>query len=263
MWKSKLTSIISGFGLISTWSDESLFLNTEKSLPIYVHVNNGFIISYMLKWSADKILINQTDLFTRLLQQFNMDECKPVKTPCSGNFLNELESGTSGQVFDAILFQQAIGSINYLAHHTWPDILFTINQLSQYSTKPHPCHWNGLQHLSRYLKGSKDKSLIYNRCTTKDILIIWADADYANVKDDRKSITGYVILAFGNPVFWLSKKESVVAQSTTEAEYITMNICMKQLQWITLFLKTWVMEIFNPYYTTTIQELLQSQSKHC
>ncbi|MBW0573655.1 hypothetical protein O181_113370 [Austropuccinia psidii MF-1] len=163
-----------------------------------------------------------------------MDECKPVKTPCNGNFLNELESGTSGQVLDATLFQQAIGSINYLAHHTPPDILFTVNQLSRYSTKPNQCHWNGLQHLLRYLKGSKDNCLLYNRCTTKDILIIWEDADYANVKDYRKSITGYVTLAFGNPVFWLRKKESVVAQPFTEAEYITMNICMKQLRWIKL-----------------------------
>ncbi|MBW0488907.1 hypothetical protein O181_028622 [Austropuccinia psidii MF-1] len=165
-----------------------------------------------------------------------MDKCKPVKTPCNGNFLNELESGSSDQVIDTTLFQQAIGSINYLAHHTRPDILFTVNQLSQYSTKPNQCHWNGLKHLLRYLKGTKDKCLTYTQCTTKEMLTGWADADYANIKDDRKSITGYVVMAFGNPVCWLSKKQSVVAQSTTKAEFISMNICMKQLRWITFVL---------------------------
>ncbi|MBW0517791.1 hypothetical protein O181_057506 [Austropuccinia psidii MF-1] len=190
----------------------------------------------MVKWSTDKILIGQTDLITRILQQFNMDECKSVKTPCNSNFLNELESGISNQVFDKTLFQQAIGSINYLAHHTRPDILFTVKELSRYSTKPNQCHWNGLKPLLRYLKGCKYKCLVYTQCTTKDKLTGWADADYANIKDDLKSITGYVILTFGNPVCWLRKKQLVVAQLTTEAEYIAMNICMKQLRWITFVL---------------------------
>ncbi|MBW0554892.1 hypothetical protein O181_094607 [Austropuccinia psidii MF-1] len=61
----------------------------------------------------------------------------------------------------------------------------------------------------------------------------WEDAYYANVKDDRKFITGYVVLVLGNPVCWLSKKQLVVSQSTTEAKYIDMNICMKKLRWIT------------------------------
>ncbi|MBW0493185.1 hypothetical protein O181_032900 [Austropuccinia psidii MF-1] len=238
MWKSKLESALSSLGLMSTRSDESLLINAEKLLLLHVHVNDGFIISqlenkkiefltklnsifklkskkkptqnlgYTLKWSSDKIMINQTDHITKTLQQFNMNDCKPVKTPCNGNFLNEVESGISKEVLNVTLFQQAIGSINYLAHHTRPDILFM---------------------------GSKDKFPIYDQCTTKEMLTGWADVDYANVKDDRKSITGYVILALGNPVCWLSKKQSVVSQSTTEAEYIAMNICMKQLRWITFF----------------------------
>ncbi|MBW0479734.1 hypothetical protein O181_019449 [Austropuccinia psidii MF-1] len=263
MWKSKLASALSSLGLISTRSDESLFINDEKSLLLHVHVDDGFIISqledkiieflnklnsifklkskkkptqhlgYSLKWSSDKILINQTDLITKTLQQFKMDDCRPVKTTCNGNFLNELESGISDEVLNVTLFQQAIESINYLAHHMRPDILFTVNQLSRYSTRPNQCHWNALKHLLRYLKGSKDKCLIYSCCTAKEMLTGWVDADYANVEEDRKSITGYAIFALCNPVCWLSKKQLVVAQSTTEAKYIAMNICMKQLRWIT------------------------------
>ncbi|MBW0535378.1 hypothetical protein O181_075093 [Austropuccinia psidii MF-1] len=52
------------------------------------------------------------------------------------------------------------------------------------------------------------------------------------MKDNQKSIPGFIVLAFGNTVCWLSKKQSVVAQSTTEAEYISMNICTKQLRWL-------------------------------
>ncbi|MBW0545616.1 hypothetical protein O181_085331 [Austropuccinia psidii MF-1] len=64
------------------------------------------------------------------------------------------------------------------------------------------------------------KCLIYNQTSSKDPLTGWTDADYANVKDDQKSLSGFIILEFGNPVCWLSKKKSVVGQSTTEAEYM-------------------------------------------
>ncbi|MBW0573521.1 hypothetical protein O181_113236, partial [Austropuccinia psidii MF-1] len=168
--------------------------------------------------------------------QFEVQESKPVKTPCNGNFLNEINSNLSDDAIQATSFQQTIGSINYLAHHTRPDVMFTINQLSKHSIKPNQCHWNALKHLLRYLKGTKDKCLVYKPQAIKETLTGWADADYANDKGDRKSVSGYVILAFSNPICWLSKKQSVVAQSTTEAEYIAMNVCSKQLQWLTFVL---------------------------
>ncbi|MBW0475787.1 hypothetical protein O181_015502 [Austropuccinia psidii MF-1] len=148
MWKSKLASVSNSLGLISTQSDESLFINAKKLLLLHVHVDDGFIISqsenkitefltklnsifklkskkrptqnlgYSLKWGDDRVVINQMDLITKTLQQLNMDDCNPIKTPCNGNFLNELESGISDKALNVTLFQQAIGSINYLAHHT-------------------------------------------------------------------------------------------------------------------------------------------------
>lgn len=61
----------------------------------------------------------------------------------------------------------------------------------------------------------------------------WADADYANSTDMRKSTSGFVVTLDANPVHWMSKKkQSVVAQSTTEAEFIAMNHCAKQLRWM-------------------------------
>ncbi|MBW0538155.1 hypothetical protein O181_077870, partial [Austropuccinia psidii MF-1] len=262
MWKEKLTVTLNNLGLISAQSDESLFTNSDKSLLLHVHFDDGFIISkseskiikfisnlnsllklkfkkrptqhlgYSLTWEKDKLIINQSNLISKLLRQFNMEDSNPVKTPCNGNILNELDSDTTNEPVEVTLFQQAIGTINYIAHHTQPDILFSINQLSRYSIRPGHCHWSALKHLLCYLKGTRNKCLIYNRTSSKDPLAGWADADYANMKDDRKSISGFIVLAFGNPVCWLSKKQSVVAQSTTEAEYISMNICTKQLRWL-------------------------------
>ncbi|MBW0534081.1 hypothetical protein O181_073796 [Austropuccinia psidii MF-1] len=266
MWKAKLTATLNRLGLSSAQSDESLFISTDKALLLHVHVDDGFLISktensiinfltklnsmlklkfkrkptqhlgYNLNWSKNGLEINQTDLIIRLLRHCGMDECKSVKTPCNGNFLSEIGSNLSEEAHEVTLFQQAIGSLNYLAHHTRPDILFTTNQLSKHSLKPNQYHWSALKHLLRYLSGTKDRRLVYKQQLIKEGLTGWADADYANDKEDRKSITGYVILAFGNPICWLSKKQLIVAQSTTEAEYVAMNICSKQLRWLTFVL---------------------------
>ncbi|MBW0580911.1 hypothetical protein O181_120626 [Austropuccinia psidii MF-1] len=205
MWKAKLTETLSNLGLASAQSDKSLFINNNKTLLLHFHVDEGFIISktedsitnfldklnsilklkykkkptqhlgYNLNWSKNELKINQTDLIVKLLRQFSINECKPVKTPCNCNFLNEIGTNLS------------------------EDIL----ELSKYSLKPNQCHWNALKHLLRYLNGTKDKCLVYKQQLIKEALTGWADADYANEKEDRKSITGYVILAFSNPICWL------------------------------------------------------------
>ncbi|MBW0532569.1 hypothetical protein O181_072284 [Austropuccinia psidii MF-1] len=161
-----------------------------------------------------------------------MQHSNPAKPPCNGNLLSQIDSDTTDESIEVTLFQQAVGTTNYLAHHTRPDILLIINQLSRYSFKPSRCHWNALKHLLCYLKGTKNICFIYYQNPSKELLTGWADSQYANMRDDRKSISGFIVLAFGNPVCWLSKKQSVVAQSTTEGEYMSMNICVKQLRWL-------------------------------
>ncbi|MBW0544001.1 hypothetical protein O181_083716 [Austropuccinia psidii MF-1] len=165
-----------------------------------------------------------------------MENSRSVKTPCNSNLLKELE--VIGDPISTTSYQQAIGSLNYLAQHTLPDISYTVNALSRYATHPTARHWVALKHLFRYLKGSSGLCLHYTDqdSHSSEGLMGWADADYANDRVERKSITGNLITYLGNPVSWLSKKQSVVAQSTTEAEFISMNICAKQLRWLTYLL---------------------------
>ncbi|MBW0534729.1 hypothetical protein O181_074444 [Austropuccinia psidii MF-1] len=158
-----------------------------------------------------------------------MIDCKAVKTPCNGNFLQEIDNYL--ETINLTEFQQVIFSLNYLAQHSRPDIMFTVNQLSRFSTKPTTKQWTALKHLLRYLKGTLRFNLSYKKSQSSlsiSILMGWVDADYANAREDRKSISGYVVPVYENPVCWLSKRKSVVAQSTTEAEYISMNVCAKQ-----------------------------------
>ncbi|MBW0492554.1 hypothetical protein O181_032269 [Austropuccinia psidii MF-1] len=77
-------------------------------------------------------------------------------------------------------------------------------------------------------------------------LIGWADADYANSTITHKSTSRYVITLFGNPVSWSTKKQSIVAQSTTEAELVAVNKCAKQVQWMSNLLTSIGIDICTP-----------------
>ncbi|MBW0519704.1 hypothetical protein O181_059419 [Austropuccinia psidii MF-1] len=93
--------------------------------------------------------------------------------------------------------------------------------------------WKVLKHLRRYIKCTSTLGLLYTSSeATESVLRGWADADYKNFKRDRKSISGTIVTVFGNPVSWMSKKQSIVSQSTTEAEFVSMNVCSKEMRWI-------------------------------
>lgn len=71
--------------------------------------------------------------------------------------------------------------------------------------------------LLRHLKGSPGKGLLFKKNEFKDVG--FSDADWGRGVDDSKSTTGYCIKVWGNLVTWRSKKQSVVARSSAEAEY--------------------------------------------
>lgn len=63
-------------------------------------------------------------------------------------------------------------------------------------------------------------------------MVRYSDADYAGDCTDRKSTSGFVFLLNGSSICWRSKKQTVVAQSTTEAEYIAMSYAVREAIWI-------------------------------
>ena len=78
-----------------------------------------------------------------------------------------------------------------------------------------------LKHLLRYICGTTDLTLVFG--SSDDGLIGHSDSDYAADQDDSKSTSAYVYTPFGGPVSWKSQEQSVVATSSTEAEYIGLS----------------------------------------
>ena len=93
-------------------------------------------------------------------------------------------------------------------------------------------HWLATKRILRYLKGTTGFGIFYRKEESSLKLVAFTDSDYAGDLDDRRSTSGYVIMMGYGAVSWSSKKQSVVALSTTEAEYIAASLCACHCVWL-------------------------------
>ena len=102
---------------------------------------------------------------------------------------------------------------------TRPDIAYVVGMLGQYQSNPSIDHWKTIKKVLRYLQGTKDYMLTYRRTNNLEI-IGYFDFDYAGCKDTRRSTSGYIFMLSNGPISWKSHKQSLIASSTMEAEYV-------------------------------------------
>eukprot|EP00253_Pinus_taeda_P028158 PITA_28158 len=120
-------------------------------------------------------------------------------------------------------YASAVSSLMYAMFCTRQDMAHAVGVLSRFMSKPWKEHWTTVKRVFRYLHGTSDYGLCYKgRLGLDRVLDIcgFVDADWARDLDQRRSTSGYVFNLFGGAVSWMSKKQSVVALSTTEAEYM-------------------------------------------
>ena len=134
------------------------------------------------------------------------------------------------------MYQEIVGSLIYLVTCTRPDIAYVVSILAQRMSKPNMAHLKLAKLVLRYLKGTKFHGLIYRKCTPIDI-IGYTDASWANGMD-RKSISGYCFMMHKNSslISWKTKKQSVVALSTCESEYIGMTFAIQEAVFLQKYL---------------------------
>jgi ribonuclease HI len=175
------------------------------------------------------------------LEAFHMNECNPASTPTEAKKLSYEDCPNTKEEkdeADKLPYKSIVGSLQYIALSTRPDIAYAVNQLSRYIANPGQSHWQAGKRVLRYLKGTAKSSLLYkdydgNQNTRIEI---FCDADWAGDTEDRKSTTGVIIKLNGCPIIWLSKKQSTVALSTAEAEYIAIATALQELLWINQYL---------------------------
>lgn len=123
----------------------------------------------------------------------------------------------------------------YLAITTRPDMMHSVAKLAQRNVIPHKEHEVAAKRILRYLKGTSNLKLHYH--ATGKPIHGYVDADWANDTSDRKSYSGYVFINAAGPISWESKKQSLVALSSTEAEYVALSIAAREAVFMKKFLK--------------------------
>lgn len=122
------------------------------------------------------ISLDQEGYINNILQKFNMENCNPVSTPMDVSIkLTKAMSPKTDAEIEAMVsipFQEAVGSILYLAQGTRPDISFTINNISRFNNRPGPSHWTAVKHLMRYLKGTSSAKLTFSKQTNSNLVLV-------------------------------------------------------------------------------------------
>ena len=119
----------------------------------------------------------------------------------------------------------------YLSTRTRPDISFAVGNVARYSSDPKNSHWTAVKRIFRYLKGTINFGIFYTSDHVNEC-IGYADADWAGSQTDRKSTSGYCFYMGDSLISWRSSKQTCVALSTAEAEFVSLSAAAQEAVWI-------------------------------
>ena len=118
---------------------------------------------------------------------------------------------------------------------TRSDMCLAISLAGRYQSNPGVDHWIAVKNILKYLKRTKDMFLVYEG--DKELVINgYVDASFDTDPDDSKSQTRYIFILNGGAVSWSSSKQSIVAGSTCEAEYIAASEAANKGFWMKEFI---------------------------
>jgi len=184
-------------------------------------------IKVMRHKRADKLTLSNPGHIMALIQAFGMHTCAPKNTAmASGVTLNKTGEN---RIPDDNRYAEMVGSLLVLSKTTRPDISFSAVVLSPFMYCPEKDRMRAAKGVLRYLGGTTLLRIMY---VGNDALEGYVHADWAGDTDGRRSTTGFIFPLSGGPMSWASKRQSMVATSTAEAEYVAAAMATKEERWL-------------------------------
>ena len=184
------------------------------------------------------LAINQRAYLERMVERYSLTNARPVSTPMEPNVHFSVEQcpSTTNQLarMKGVPYSEAIGSVLWPVVVSRPDAAYAIGILAQFIQNPGPAHWEALKRLITYLGSTKTLWLTFGG-HSNGLVKGFCDADWASNKH-RHSISGYSFHFGCGTVSWSSKKQYIIALSSTEAEYIAQTHAAKEGLWLRSFL---------------------------
>ncbi|GKB56953.1 uncharacterized mitochondrial protein-like protein [Tanacetum coccineum] len=184
-----------------------------------------FFLGLQVQQKEDGIFISQDIYVAEILKKFNYSDVKCASTPVD---LEKplLKDGDADDV-DVHLYRSMIGSLMYLTASR-PDIMFVVCACARFQVTPKTSHLLAVKRIFRYSKGKTTLGLWYSRDSPFE-LVAYTDSDYVGATQDRKSTTGGCQFLGNRMISCQCKKQTMVATSTTEAEYVAAANCCGQV----------------------------------
>jgi hypothetical protein len=177
--------------------------------------------------------VSQRHFVDELKRKFNDHIIGCPRTPITHEDLEEEEKGT---IEEQMLYLQIFGSLNYLCTWTRPDLAFAMSILGRYLQNPSKKAIRTVKQALSYTINTKNLSITLGRVAQDNGILGYSDANWGKDVEDGKSRTGLLLLLYGSPITWKSKKQTVIARSTAEAEYIAGASIAREMLWARQFL---------------------------
>ncbi|GKC54791.1 putative ribonuclease H-like domain-containing protein [Tanacetum coccineum] len=207
--------------------DKTLFIKRYKG-DILLMSSMGeltFFLGLQVQQKKDGIFISQDKYVGEILKKFGFTEVKTASTPIETQ--KPLLKDEDGKEVDVHMYRSMIGSLMYLTSSR-PDIMFVVRAYARDQVNPKVSHLYVVKGIFRYLKGQPKLGLWYPKDSSFD-LEAYIDSDYARASLDGKSTTRYCQFLGSKLISWQFKKQTVVPNSTTKAEYVAASSCCGQV----------------------------------
>ncbi|GJT81787.1 retrovirus-related pol polyprotein from transposon TNT 1-94 [Tanacetum coccineum] len=188
----------------------------------------NFFLGLQIKQMEDGIFFNQSKYIKEMLKKFGLEDSKPMKTPMSSD--TKLTKDEECESVDSTKYRGMIGSLLYLTASR-PDIMFSVCLCARFQEAPKTSHLEAVKRIFRYIKGTTHLGLWYPKGTGIET-VVYADSDHAGDYVDRKSTSGICTFVGCCLTSWFSKKQTALAISTTEAEYVSAEKACQQALWM-------------------------------
>jgi hypothetical protein len=239
-------------------ADKNEWLNDKHALMKQYEMSDLGEIHHILGMKvdrySDKIIINQDVYIQDKLEEFRFDKARSVSIPGTITGTQTHTHMTDESLLplslqDVSLYRQMVGSLMYASISTRPDITHATNIVARHMSNPSQADMTKVRRIFKYLANARHHGLVYtsNQHHAGVAKIhAYSDADWAGDITDRKSTTGYCTFMNDNLISWTTKKQSTVALSSCEAEYMAISDVVKELMWMRILLTEIDIQIETP-----------------
>ncbi|GJW40385.1 uncharacterized mitochondrial protein-like protein [Tanacetum coccineum] len=179
----------------------------------------------------DCVEIKQERYARKILKEAGMEDCNATSYPMEKDL--KLSKAEDEPEVEATQYRKVVGCLRYLLH-TRPDLTYSVGVVSRYMQSPRESHARAIKQILRYLKGTTSFGIKYNRSNDMK-LVGYSDSSHNVDIDDGRSTTGHVFYLGTSPITWCSQKQTTVALSSCEAEFMAATaatsqaICLREL----------------------------------